>query len=233
MLEFSNVKFAYGERLVLNHFSAAVPRGQVTGLLGVNGSGKTTLLRLVAGVAAQQSGNILLDSVPLSSYSRSQRARKVSYLSQRAQPAWDISAAELTELGALPYPEWTKHERQSAVEQAMAQTDCLAFSQRKVTELSAGELQRVLLARLLVGHAEFILADEPTNGLDPRHQLDTMACFQQLAQQGRTVLVVLHDLALASQFCDHLIFLHQGKVHAAGPTAEVHTPRNLLDVFSI
>lgn len=233
MFEFRGIEFAYADRAVLRGVTALAPTGQVTGLLGVNGSGKSTLLKLIAGVNSMQGGSLLLNGEAITAYGRLERARRISYLSQRTQPAWDIPATDLVALGALPYPEWKRAQRTHAIEHAMRETDCLHLAERDITALSAGELQRVLLARLLVGDAQLVLADEPTNGLDPRHQLDTMACFQRLAQQGKTVVVVLHDLHLAEQFCDQIVMLHEGRVHANGPTAAVFTADNLRHVFSI
>jgi iron complex transport system ATP-binding protein len=121
----------------------------------------------------------------------------------------------------------------AAVEAALRAMDIAAFRSRPATELSGGEQARVLIARALAQDTPLIVADEPVAGLDPAHQISTMATFSELAREGRSVLVSLHDLGLAARHCTRLILLSQGRVAADGPPSEVLTPESVANVFGI
>jgi iron complex transport system ATP-binding protein len=139
----------------------------------------------------------------------------------------------VVELGTYARRDWSRVEAAAAVKRAMRQCDCEAITTRPVLELSSGEQQRVLLARMLAGEPQVILADEPTAGLDPRHQVAVMELLQAQAKQGRIVIVVMHDMALAQRFCDQAVLLHQGGVFAQGQVEAVLHPEHVQRVFGI
>jgi len=248
------LSFAYNHRAILNNITLDFEKGKVTGVFGENGAGKSTLLKILAGVlpgshrlrAANSLRAAGLKAAGLKA--ESTRAKKsatrpttqhdyqqadIGYLGQQITPAWALKVSALVELGTLSRESWSREEKQAAVQQAMAQTDCLHLAERKVLEISTGELQRALLARVFAGKPKIILADEPTAGLDPRHQLAVMRLLQQHAQNGGTVLVVMHDLAAGKTFCDNAVLLANGKVYAHGTATEVLSDENIFDVFGV
>jgi len=236
VLSLRDIAVCYGTRPVLDGVSLDLAPGELVGLIGPNGAGKTTLLRACASLVPLSSGDLFLSGRPLQAWRRWERARTVGYLAQDRVVLWPISAGRLVALGRLPYlgpwdalPEADEAE----VVKAMAATDVLHLAARAVTELSGGELTRVLLARLLAGAPAVLLADEPVSGLDPAHAMQVLAIFREMARTGRTVVVVLHDLTLAARFCDRLVLMDAGAIVADGAPLQVLTAAHLARTYGI
>lgn len=235
-LVLDRVSAGYGERVALESVSVAFEAGQVTGILGANGSGKTTLLRVVTGLASLFEGTVRVLDVPREQWSREALARTVSYLPQGAEPHWPVEAWRLVALGRLPhlsaFASISGADRE-AIAGALARCDALAFAMRRIDRLSAGERARVLLARALATQAHILLADEPAAHLDPAHQLKLMELLRNESRRGVAVVVTLHELSLASRFCDRLVVLSDRRVLAAGPPEMALTDDNLARAFGI
>lgn len=224
VLSFENVSAGYRERPVLQDVTAAFAPGAVTGLVGPNGAGKTTLFRVALRLVETTSGAVRLMDRSLADWSARARARALAYLPQGAEAHWPIAARQLVALGRLPHraafaplSDGDDH----AIDEALARCDAAEFASRRMNELSAGERARVLLARALAVQAPILLADEPAAHLDPAHQLRLMELLRAEAARGTAVIVTLHDLALASRFCDRLVVMNNGRVvtQAAAPLA--------------
>jgi iron complex transport system ATP-binding protein len=225
---------AYGRHPVLGGVDVSLAAGEVLGIIGGNGAGKTTLLRLLAGLAVPSAGEVRLHGEPLQG--GAQIARMLAYLEQQTLCHWPVSVQELVALGRLPhlgFGQSMRHDDYAAVEQALAEADVLHLRQRPATEISTGELARVLLARALAVQPQALLVDEPVAGLDPAHQLTVMQLLRRKAAEGMGVVAVLHDLALAARFCDRLLLLHQGVVVAQGAPATVLTPAHLRQALQV
>jgi iron complex transport system ATP-binding protein len=224
-----------GGRTVVRDVSLALRPGKVTGLLGPNGAGKSSLMRALAG-HLDHAGTITLDSTPVRDMPDAQRARYIAWLPQQREASWALSVASLVALGRLPWHGW-RRTRSAADQQichgAMQMMQVASLADRPVTELSGGELARVLLARAIAQDTPVLLADEPAAGLDPAHQISMMTIMRQLAGEGRTVLVSMHDLSLAARWCDDLILMRDGEVAASGSPDKVMTARILRDVYGI
>ncbi|MCR9219108.1 MAG: ABC transporter ATP-binding protein [Alphaproteobacteria bacterium] len=236
-LEARAIRVERGGRPVLDRVDFALRTGECVGLIGPNGAGKTTLLRALLGLQPVSAGRVLLEDRPIEAWEPSARARRLAYLPQQGGQAWPVRVERFVSLGRLPHLEpWrgpgpTDRE---AVSRAMAAADVTALADRPVTALSGGEQARVHLARALAVEAPLLLADEPTAGLDPYHQLQLMARLRALARRdGRAVVVVLHDLTAASRFCDRLCLLNAGAVAADGPPRTVLTPERLAAVYGV
>ncbi|WP_109808626.1 ABC transporter ATP-binding protein [Sphingosinithalassobacter portus] len=225
-----------GGRPVLHGIDAIFPAGRITAVLGANGSGKTTLLRTLAGLAKPERGHAMLGGRIVTDLDSRERARAIGYLPQDGAVHWNINAGDLVMLGRTPHrspfagpspADW------EAVMAAMSATATLELADRIATELSGGERARVLLARVLAGDPQWLLADEPLASLDPAHQLDLLARFRQLTERGMGVVIVLHDLVQAARIADRVLLLREGRVVAFGPAAEVLTPEPLGRAYGV
>jgi iron complex transport system ATP-binding protein len=235
-LAFSAVSASYNRRAALSRITASIAAGSVTGLVGPNGAGKTTLLRVALGLHRADSGMVRVLDRPLGDWPPDSLPRAVAYLPQGSDAHWPIEARRLVALGRLPHRAAfapLSAADNSAIGEALARCDALEFARRRVDSLSAGERARVLLARALATRAPVLLVDEPAAHLDPAHQLRLMALLREEASRGAAVVVTLHDLALASRFCDELIVLKQGQVAASGAPDVALSDMALADVFGV
>ena len=218
-LDLTSLRHAYGARSVLNGVSLSFRAGEVTAVIGPNGAGKSSLLLCAAGLIRPQSGEVRLDGRPILDLARKARAQAVAYLPQTTEIAWPISVRALVGLGRLPHHGvWGESDAdRAAIERAIEAAGVEALADRQVATLSGGERARVLVARGLAGAPRFLLADEPTAGLDPGHALDMADLFRAQAKLGVGVVVTLHDLSLAARAADRIVILAGGKVLADGP----------------
>jgi iron complex transport system ATP-binding protein len=226
---------ALGGRRVLVDVDARFQQGRVTAVLGPNGAGKSTLLACLAGLRRPSSGRVLIDGVPRESLPARDLARRIGYLPQTADVHWDVDVKTLVALGRYPHRgRWGESAAdRAAVATAMAATDVEQFASRPVASLSGGERARVLLARVLAGEPDWLLADEPLANLDPAHQHDALACLARIAAAGTGVIVVLHDLDHALRAADDVLLLADGAVAAHGPPAAVLTPERIAEVYGV
>ncbi|WP_271300084.1 ABC transporter ATP-binding protein [Sphingomonas sp. CV7422] len=224
-----------GATRVLDAVSHAFRRGRVTVLLGANGAGKSSLLACLAALRAPDQGAARLDGVAVQAVDRRVRARAIGLLPQAADVHWDIDVETLVGLGRLPHRgRWGETEAdRAAVSRALAATDMTGFARRGVERLSGGERGRALLARVLAGEPDWLLADEPLASLDPAHQLDVLARLRSVADAGSGVILVLHDLHLAARIADDAVLLRHGRVVAAGAAEAVLTAPLLEQAFGV
>jgi iron complex transport system ATP-binding protein len=223
-------------RAVLNGISLSLTSGHLVALVGPNGAGKTTLLRALAGLVPSD-GAIHVGGDALASLPLRERARRFGYLAQGHIVHWPLPARDIVALGRYPHgatdPSRLTPRDSEAVLRAMQIADVVAFSERRVTELSGGERSRVALARVFAVEAPVILADEPTSSLDPRHQIDVMKSLRAAADKGTLVIVVTHDLGLAARFADRVLVLSDGRLVSHGAAAEALSEQVMADVFRI
>lgn len=231
----SSVGFCIGGKTILDGVDLHIGEGELIGLIGPNGSGKTTLLRIMAGLLPPAGGTVSCDGRPLGQWDIVELARTIAYLSQEATVHWSLSVEQLVALGRLPHRRSSagRERDEIAVNQAMAATGIADLRHRTADTLSGGERMRVMLARALAVEAPMLLVDEPVAALDPFHQLQAMEVLKATAKTGAAVAVVLHDLSLASRFCDRLLLLHRGKTAATGLPEEVLTEANLSRAYNI
>jgi len=239
VIEVKDLSYQYGQLKALDGVSFSLPKGKVVGLLGPNGSGKSTLCLCLAGMLDKKgsSGEITISGQGLGSFAPEELALKMAVVFQDNLFSFDFTAYEIVLMGRSPYlrplqPEGI--EDHQIAEQAMHDCDCFELKDRPIRSLSGGERQRVVLARALAQTASVLLLDEPTNHLDLKHQKQILLLVQELAvTKGVLSVVVLHDLNLAGQFCDHLLLLDQGRLVKQGTPEEVLTPENLNPVYQI
>lgn len=236
-IEASAISLRLGDRTVLDRIDLAIVPGELIGLIGPNGAGKSTLLSVLASLRRPDSGSVTYDGIEAAAMGRRSLARRLAYLAQSATVEWSLAVEQVVALGRLPHrgllgpqdPSRDSH----AIARAMTTTEVEAFARRPLRTLSGGERMRVLLARALAVEGEVLLADEPTAGLDPYHQLQVMELLAATTAAGSAVVVVLHDLTLAARFCHRLVLLDGGILAADGPPTDVLSPAALRQVYSI
>ena len=211
----------------LEAVTAALEPGRITAICGPNGAGKSTLLQCLTGLIEPKGGAVLLGGAPLRA--GRERARRIGYLPQVGEIAWDMSVASLAALGRLPHGD----RSEAQVVAALAALDLTGLAERPVSTLSGGERARALLARVLAGEPEWILADEPLAALDLAHQLALLGRLRAAAGQGAGVVLVLHDLALAMNHADRVLVLERGCLVADGAPEEALTAELIARVWGV
>ncbi len=232
-----SINIGYGENLVVKDLSVEFPNNKITTIIGANGSGKSTLLKAITRIISHQSGSVILDGKNILQENTKILAQKMAVLPQTQEGASGLTAGELVSYGRFPYQRGlgrlSKRDYQ-IIDWALEVTGTLDFKYRSVDTLSGGQRQRVWIAMALAQETDIIFLDEPTTYLDMAHQLEVLELLQQLnTEQGRTIVMVLHDLNQAARFADYLIALKDGKIVKAGNCEEVINQHVLREVFQI
>jgi iron complex transport system ATP-binding protein len=232
-----NLNIGYDERLIVKNLSVKIPDKKITTIIGSNGCGKSTLLKAITRIIAQQSGMVVLDGKNISKENTKNLAKKMAILPQTPESASGLTVGELVSYGRFPYQKGfgrlTKKDFQ-VIDWALEVTGIIDFKFRPVDSLSGGQRQRVWIAMALAQETEIIFLDEPTTYLDMAHQLEVLELLQKLnLEQGRTIVMVLHDLNQAARFADYIIALKEGQIVKAGECEKVITHDVLKQVFQI
>ena len=234
-IEMQNVRLCYGHKPVLEDITLKVMPGEIVGLIGPNGSGKSTVIKALSRIISPYSGKILLDGKDASRISRRDLARLLGVVPQMPLLPSAFTAFEIVLMGRNPHLGLFQYEgpRELAIAwQAMEKTGTQALAERWINELSGGEIQCLLIARVLAQETKAILLDEPTANLDIGRQVEILDLIKKLCLENNlTVLAALHDLNLASQYCNRLFLLNNGRVHAEGTPKEVITEQNIREVY--
>jgi len=237
-LSLRDVEFAYrrGTAPVVRGVSLDVPAGSITAVLGPNGGGKTTLLRIMLGLLAPGSGEVLVEGRPLASFTRRELGRRMGLVPQSENPSFALSVFEYVLLGRSPHLrmlEMPGAEDGEAAARALEQLDLTALSARGVTELSGGELQLVTLARALAQDTSILLLDEPTSHLDLGNKSRILRILRRLAARGVTVVFTTHDPDAAAAVAEHVVLIREGRALAAGRAGEILTAERLRETYGV
>jgi iron complex transport system ATP-binding protein len=232
-----HLSVAYGERTIVKNLSVHIPDKKITTIIGSNGCGKSTLLKAITRIITQQAGSVVLDGEDIAKQHTKELARKMAILPQSPESVGGLTVGELVSYGRFPYQKGfgrlTKRDYE-VIDWALEATGTIEFKYRPVDALSGGQRQRVWIAMALAQETEIIFLDEPTTYLDMAHQLEVLELLQELnANEGRTIVMVLHDLNQAARFADHLIALKAGEIVKAGTCEEVIQRDVLRAVFQI
>lgn len=237
ILSVDGVTAGYGKKEVLTDVSFKMDPGEFIGVIGPNGCGKSTLVRAITSVISLWKGDILVDDQPIDIMSRKELARNVAVVPQNTYINFPFKVEEIVKMGRTPYLDRFENlgERDfKLLKRAMDVTGTYQFKDRKVNELSGGELQRVITARALSQDPKLLLLDEATSHLDIGHKLEMMDIIKQKChEEGVGVLSIFHNLDLAARYCERIILVDEGKVHAKGIPEEVLTPPHLRAVYGI
>lgn len=234
MLEFQNVTVSLGKNTILNDISFSVPERKLTVLLGKNGAGKTTLANCLFG-QQNYSGNILLNNKDIRKESTDELAKHLSLLPQLL-PCPNITVRELVAFGRSPYMgiqhRLTKQDI-CAVEEAIVLADCVTIRDRYLPSLSGGERQKAFLAMTLAQQTNLIVLDEPTTYMDAVAESDFLNLLQALTRQGKTVILILHNLSLAVKYADQIVILDNGRCGFSGTKDECLNRQEIENTFHV
>ncbi|MFF5703635.1 ABC transporter ATP-binding protein [Streptomyces sp. NPDC012794] len=236
-LSAEGLRLGYGDRIVSEDLDLDIPAGKVTALVGPNACGKSTALRALARLLKPAGGAVHLDGEDIAGLSAREFALRLALLPQTPSAPDGISVRDLVARGRTPHQRWWRQwssSDEAAVDAALAATGSQELAARSIDELSGGQRQRVWIAMALAQHTPVLLLDEPTTYLDLAHQVDVLELVAELNRsEGRTVVMVLHELNLACRYAGHLVAMRDGRVVAAGPPSEIVTPDLVHEVFGL
>lgn len=236
ILKVSGLNLTIDSAHIINNASLEIETGQIIGLIGPNGAGKSMLLKSILGLNEEATGIVTIDDQDINNISLKEKAKFISYAAQGAPVHWPLTVGHLVSLGRIPHlSPWqtTTEEDQQLTLNAMKMTEVDHLSTRTTTSLSGGERARAMLARAIVTGSDFLFADEPIEALDPYHQIQIMDILKNLAKKGKGVLVVIHDLNVAQQYCDQLILMDKGNIIKKDIPENVLTDEILRETYKI
>lgn len=232
MIEIENVSLTLRGAAILTDVSLTLPKGGVTAIVGPNGAGKSTLLSLIARLRPLQAGRIAVDGLPVDRTPSRELAKTLAILRQDPGVATRLRVRELVGFGRFPHAQGRPTaEDKALVEAALGQFDLLGLAERFIDTLSGGQRQRALIAMAFCQGTDYLLLDEPLNNLDMRYARELMRRLRAVANDGRTVIVVLHDINHAAAYADRIVAMRDGRIVAHGPPAEMLTPATLEAAF--
>jgi iron complex transport system ATP-binding protein len=234
-LNIDNLSCGYNNHFNLKAINLQIKKGTFAGIIGPNGSGKTTFFKGIAGDLKIKSGSIRLNNLDLGEMSFKQKASNIAIVSQFTEST-DITVEDYVLMGRLPYRSqlqfFESKNDQLIAERYMKLTDIYSFKDKSMSELSGGEQQLAGIARALTQEPNLLLLDEPTSHLDITHQVQILNLIRRLnIEMNLTVLIIIHDLNLAGEYCDYLIMMNNGKIHTQGSPREVLNYQTIEDVY--
>lgn len=234
-LELNEVSFGYGDRTVIDGISLTFDRPGLVCLLGPNGVGKTTLAKCVSRLLRPKSGSITLDGSDIFSMGQMELARRLTYVPNSESSVFSMSVAEAVLMGRHPHSSWSVSERDlRIVDDVLRTMDLQEMSSCDIREISAGQMQRVMIARGLAQEPEILILDEPTSNLDVRYQMDVMEFLRTYAhEKGIMIIMVCHDLNITSAYADRVILMSGGHIHSDGRPSDVITEDTIRQVYDV
>lgn len=226
VIELKNLNIGYEGKTVIKDINAKIGAGEIIGIIGANGAGKSTLLKTIRGMLPPKSGDTYYFGKNLKEFKDKDIAQKVAYLQQHVEVGFGYTGQDIVLAGRYPYMKWYESESEKDKELAL---DCMEYTgtrdlaDRPMTEMSGGQKQRVLLAKILAQQTPILFLDEPTTGLDMVYKEEIFRFARDLADAGKTVLMVVHELDLAAKYCKRIFLLGEGRLLADGKPEEVYT----------
>jgi iron complex transport system ATP-binding protein len=236
MLDINSIHFSIDDKKILDSITARFEPRMIHGIIGPNGSGKSTLLKNICRIWEPQSGSILIHGTDYTKIPRKELSTLVTLVPQNTTIGFPISVFDIVAMGRNPHLGRFAGMRQNdrdIIERALQQTNIYELKDRNINELSGGEGQLAIIARALATEASLILLDEPTSELDVKHTLEILNILQGFKEQGKTILVTIHDLNLARKFCDTISILSRGKLFYSGTPENAFAAEIIKQVFDV
>ncbi|MBD3226434.1 MAG: ATP-binding cassette domain-containing protein [Caldithrix sp.] len=237
VLKLDDINFAFEENQVLKDISCSVFQGEFMGIIGPNGAGKSTLIKLIAGLSTAGAGKIQLFNQPIGQFDKKSLARRIGYVPQHIDISFPFTVEEVVAMGRYPHLRGFINKDTGAaqsIEKAMQWMDLQPLRHRPFNALSGGEKQRTVIGSVLAQEADIFLLDEPTSALDLNHQQGIYRRLKRLsAEEGKTIIIVTHDVNLAAQFCPRLFLMHQGRCVRDGAPQDVLQFRLIEEVYGV
>ena len=237
ILQTQAVNFSYDQDTILHSISISINPGEFIGVIGPNGSGKSTLLKILGGLLKPASGQLNFKGKSYLDYQRKQLAQSITWVPQEHPMVFPFKVSEIVLMGRHPHLSAFTFEGDEDIEiarNAMERTQTLQFAQRNFNEISGGEKQRVVIAGAIAQEPELMILDEPTSALDIKYQIQILSILKQLNKSKKTTIILaMHDLHLASKFCNRLILLEEGAVFKDGKTEEVLQKEHIEKVYGV
>ena len=233
MIDVRNIHFSYGPKPVLYDISLSLGSGKLCGILGANGSGKTTLLKCLLGILPADTGHILINGQSMAHLQPGKRARRVAYVPQSTKQFSTSTVFENVLLGRKPYFHTKPSQKDIEIaSDILAELNLEELAMQPVNQLSGGQRQRVCIAKALCQQTPVIILDEPTANLDVRYKIEVMRLLEKLADQGKTILISVHEIAVAQSFCTDVVLLKDGRILAQGGKEVLH-PQNIERLYDV
>ncbi|MBS4208490.1 ABC transporter ATP-binding protein [Bacillus sp. FJAT-50079] len=236
-IETKQLTLSYGDQLIIDELNLTIPKGEITVFIGGNGCGKSTLLRSIARLLKPKGGSVLLAGEDIAKLPTKGVAKRLAILPQTAIAPEGLSVLQLVKQGRYPYQSWLKqwsNQDEMVVNRALAATGMETMKERLVDELSGGQRQRAWIAMTLAQDTEILLLDEPTTYLDMTHQIEILdLLFELNEREGRTIVMVLHDLNLACRYAHNIVAIRDRQVYAQGKPEDVINSTLVYDVFNM
>lgn len=237
VVQTEKLDFSYGERSILENLSIQMNKGLFYSIIGPNGSGKTTLLKLIARILPTEHKRVFINGDDIDTLKPKDMAKRVSVVPQITDMQYEFSVYDIVMMGRAPYT--SRFGKANTVDEesvikAMKETGVYAFRDKKITQLSGGELQRVILARAIAQETEIMLLDEPISHLDIGYQYEISELVYDLCKtKGITVINIVHDLNIAMRYSDQIFMLKDGAIYGAGKPEDVITKTSIKDVYAV
>lgn len=235
MIEIKEVSKRYNEVLVVDHVSLDIPKGNLTAFIGSNGAGKSTLLSMVSRLISMNSGQIIIDKLPIDQWDSNALAKKISILRQSNHMNLRLTIRELVAFGRYPYSKGQlTQEDHDKIDEAISYMELDAIQDKYLDQLSGGQRQMAFIAMIIAQDTEYIFLDEPLNNLDMKHSVKIMKTLRHLVDhQKKTIVVVIHDINFVSCYADHVLALKDGKMVKYGEVNSIIHPEVLHTIYDM
>ncbi|MBA4602243.1 iron ABC transporter ATP-binding protein [Thermoactinomyces mirandus] len=235
MIEVKNISKKYGSKTVLENISLKIPKGKITSFIGSNGAGKSTLLSVICRLISKDSGEIYVDNKEISQYKSEDLAKKISILRQENHLNLRLTIRDLVSFGRFPYSQGKlDKEDEDHIDHAIKYMNLTSIQNKYLDQLSGGQRQRAYIAMTIAQDTEYIFLDEPLNNLDMKHSVQIMKTLEKLvAELGKTICIVIHDINFASCYSDYLVALKDGQIICEGTSKELIHPDSLREIYDM
>lgn len=233
MIRVENLRYSVDQRKILNDISILVKKKKFVGIIGANGCGKSTLLKNIYRFLKCNSGEIIIDELEISEYKTEFLAKKMAVLAQKHNMNFDFTVEEIVEMGRYAHQKSelnSKFSSKEIIEKSLKSVGMEQMRLRSFLSLSGGEMQRVLIARALAQDSHILILDEPTNHLDIKYQRQVM---EMIVETDKTILAVIHDMNIASSYCNYIYAMKDGKIQVEGEPDSIFTKENIKDIFDV